>query len=43
MTVIVMLEMADGELKKPTTWSPDTKVYAYYSSQVLNHKKKQHF
>ena len=33
---------ADGELKKPTTWSPDTKVYAYYSSQVLNHKK-QHF
>ena len=34
---------AARELKKPTTWSPDTKVYAYYSSQVLNRKKKQHF
>ena len=25
------------------TWSPDTKIYAYYSPKVLNKKKKEHF
>jgi len=34
---------AASELNKPTTWSPDTKVYAYYSPAVLTKKKKQHF
>ena len=35
---------ANGQKKlKPATWSPDTKVYAYYSPKVLNKKKKQHF
>ena len=34
---------AASEQKKPTTWSPDTKVYAFYSPKVLTKKKKQHF
>ena len=29
--------------KKTTTWSPDTKVCAYYSLQVPTKKKKKHF
>ena len=34
---------AADDKNKPTTWSPDTKVYAYYSQKVLTNKKKQHF
>ena len=34
---------AADDKKKPTTWSPDTKVYAYYSRKVLTKKKKQRF
>ena len=34
---------AADDKKKPTTWPPDTKVYAYYSPKVLTKKKKQHF
>jgi hypothetical protein len=34
---------AADDKKKPTTWSPDAKVYAYYSPKVLAKKKKQHF
>lgn len=34
---------AADDKNKPTTWSPDTKVYAYYSEKVLTQKKKQHF
>ena len=32
-----------GERNKPTTWSPDTKVYAYYSRDLLSSRKNQHF
>ena len=34
---------AGSNQQKPATWSPDTKIYAYYSPKVLNKKKKEHF
>jgi len=34
---------AADDKKKPTTWSPDTKIYEYYSPKVLTKKKQQHF
>jgi hypothetical protein len=32
---------AADDKKKPATWSPDTRVYAYYSPKVPTRKKKQ--
>lgn len=32
---------AGVEQQKPATWSPDTKVYAYYSKKVLNKPKER--